>query len=260
VLGGDPIEPYFAGRSAARADERDTAFALLRRAIDGGVVVPFTVDADTELSILHGDPRWSALVAQDREMRLNRDTALRSELLGLVVKDQSNRATIGATIRKYGDHSPQGDSAIAAMVAGDAPLQSRLRAIVIAHGWPGRRLVGDDGAHAAWLLLQHADSSYQAAMLPILEAAVRKDDARAGDAAYLDDRVRVGEGLAQRYGTQLGYPAKAGGKPTLRPIENEACVDRRRASVQLGPISDYLAEFGVRYIKPTERCAEPFQD
>lgn len=33
---------------------------------------------------------------------------------------------------------------------------ARLRAIITDYGWPGRSLVGEDGAAAAWLLLQHA--------------------------------------------------------------------------------------------------------
>jgi hypothetical protein len=32
----------------------------------------------------------------------------------------------------------------------------RLDEIVDAHGWPGKSLVGEDGAHAAWLIAQHA--------------------------------------------------------------------------------------------------------
>ncbi len=39
------------------------------------------------------------------------------------------------------------------MVFGD-----RMREIVARVGWPGRRMVGDDGASAAWLLVQHSDT------------------------------------------------------------------------------------------------------
>ncbi|MGB8402049.1 DUF6624 domain-containing protein, partial [Bradyrhizobium sp.] len=34
----------------------------------------------------------------------------------------------------------------------------RLRAIVAEHGWPGTAMVGEDGAQAAWLVLQHSIS------------------------------------------------------------------------------------------------------
>ena len=39
IDGGDPAPLYFAARSAARGDERDTAFALLSRAIGDGLVL-----------------------------------------------------------------------------------------------------------------------------------------------------------------------------------------------------------------------------
>jgi hypothetical protein len=39
----------------------------------------------------------------------------------------------------------------------DAANTARMKRIVAERGWPGRSLVGDDGAQAAWLLVQHAD-------------------------------------------------------------------------------------------------------
>ena len=52
------------------------------------------------------------------------------------------------------------EDTIAAMQAVDLANTTRLREIVSADGWPGRSLVGTDGAHAAWLLAQHADPDF----------------------------------------------------------------------------------------------------
>lgn len=254
IDGGDPWPLYLAGRSAARAGERDTAFALLNRAIGSGLVLSHSPAADTQLAILRRDPRWTGFVARVQKAAAQRDTALRAELLRLEASDQANRAGVGATLARYGAHSPQGDSAVAAMLTADVPLQARLRTIVRAHGWPGRLLAGDDGAHAAWLLLQHADSSYQRTMFPVLWAAVRRGDARAADAAYLDDRVRIDAGRPQRYGTQLSNPSAPGAAPKLAPVEDERCVDRRRAAVQLPRLASYLAMLGVHYTPPAAQC------
>src|SRR5205085_1172028 len=72
-------------------------------------------------------------------------------------------------------------------------------------GWPGKSLVGVDGANAAWLLVQHADQgrAFQKRCLPLLEAAVKKGEATGVQLAYLSDRVRVGAGEKQVYGTQF---------------------------------------------------------
>lgn len=104
--------------------------------------------------------------------------------------------------------------------------------IVSQYGWPGETRVGPLGAQAAWLLVQHADHDrdFQKQCLRLLEAAVKNNDAQAQHLAYLTDRVCVGDGLSQRYGTQLGYP-----------IADPEQVDERRAAVGLGPLAEYLA-------------------
>jgi Family of unknown function (DUF6624) len=87
----------------------------------------------------------------------------------------------------------------------DVANTDRLRAIIAEHGWPGRALVGDDGAEAAWLIAQHADHQldFQREALALLERAVHDGDASASHLAYLKDRVRMNEGRPQLFGTQV---------------------------------------------------------
>jgi Family of unknown function (DUF6624) len=87
----------------------------------------------------------------------------------------------------------------------DVANTDRLRAIIAEHGWPGRVLVGDEGAEAAWLIAQHADSQldFQREALALLERAVHDGDAPASHLAYLTDRVRMNEGRPQLFGTQV---------------------------------------------------------
>ena len=71
-------------------------------------------------------------------------------------------------------------------------------------GWPGRSLVGEEAAHAAWLLAQHADRhpALQEQWLSLLEAAVAQGEASPIDLAHLTDRVLLARGELQVYGTQ----------------------------------------------------------
>jgi hypothetical protein len=106
-----------------------------------------------------------------------------------------------------------------------------MKQIVARYGWPGERLVGQMGAQAAWLLVQHADHdrAFQKQCLPLLETAVKNEDSQPQDLAYLTDRVCVGEDRPQIYGTQLEYP-----------IADPDHVDERRAAVGLSSLAAYL--------------------
>ena len=56
--------------------------------------------------------------------------------------------------------------------------------------------------------------------------------------ALLTDRVRLAEHRKQLYGSQLEGDCSVGYK--LRPVEDEANLDARRARLDLPPMADYL--------------------
>ena len=66
----------------------------------------------------------------------------------------------------------------------------------------------------------------------------------------MEDRVLLGEGKKQIYGTQLRSGRDTGGQWVLEPIEDEAGVDARRAAVGLPPLAEYLKAFGLEYKTP----------
>lgn len=256
VSGFDPTMLALASISAARGGEYQIASDLIRRTMrEGFLRKDFLayVERDSAFTSLRRQPQWAATHNDARSRIAKLDTTLRAELLHLAELDQKNRAGIEAFIERVGRQSAQGDSAMKAMTTADEPLLERVRAIISSSGWPRRDRVGDDGAHAAWLVVQHAPSHVQKTMLPLLRSAVLQGQARASDLALLEDRVRIAEGKPQRYGSQMRYSPN-GGPSTLEPIEDEPCVDRRRASVGLEPIADNLRRFGVSYTPPRQRC------
>jgi hypothetical protein len=118
----------------------------------------------------------------------------------------------------------------------------RLEAIVEEYGWPGRRLVGDDGAEAAWRTLQHAISrpDLLRRYLPLLQEAAAAGQIPDWQPAYVLDRIRFFEGKPQVYGTQ--YDWDDDGFSRLWPVEDPEHVNDKRKSVGLPP----LAEAGAR--------------
>jgi hypothetical protein len=156
---------------------------------------------------------------------------LRAELLALVADDDTTRDRLARDGSLFDGYHP----AIEAVHRRNA---ARLGAIVAAHGWPGRSLVGDDGVHAAWRIVQHAigEPAVMRAMLPVLESAVAAGEARADFVAMLDDRIRVLEGRPQRFGTQYDWDDSATCMVPMGDIEDPATLDARRRALGLGPM------------------------
>jgi hypothetical protein len=113
--------------------------------------------------------------------------------------------------------------------------------------WPGRRLVDDDGARAAWLVVQESieDPGLQRRSLELLEVAVDSGDAEPRHYALLLDRVRMADGLPQVYGSQFVTGQDGALEPW--PVEDFATVDDRRRRVGLPPFAQQEAEMQARW-------------
>src|SRR5689334_209363 len=187
--------------------------------------------------------------AQDANKPAVKEPALREELLKRVDQDQAIRNELIS----HGVKSPD-KTILARMQAIDAANTERMKAIVKRYGWPGPELVGGDGSEAAFLLVQHADLAFQKEMLPLVEKAYRSGGLSGQDYALLLDRVRVGEGKLQVYGTQAKrFEEWNGQEPALQPIEDEANVDKRRAEVGLPPLAEYREMLKRMYFPQTQR-------
>ena len=156
---------------------------------------------------------------------------LKSELLAMAERDLGVREELAATGDLFGAYHPR-------MAAVHKENADALERIIDEFGWPGVLMVGDDGAEAAWLVLQHAIASpaFQRKCLPILKAAVEAGEAAADQLACLEDRICVFEGRPQRYGTQFDWDGDGNLGP--HPIEDPERVDQYRASVGLDTLSE----------------------
>jgi len=166
------------------------------------------------------------------------DEGLRRELLARRDEDQRVRRMAPPPKGQEPVRLPDGVAAEWARI--DTENTHWLGEVLAARGWPGRTLVGEDGADAAWLLAQHADRDpgRQRAFLDTLRGAVAQDDASPANLAYLEDRVRVNAGQPQLYGTQ--FTVTDGGLGPC-PIEDPPRLDERRAEAGLEPFAAYEA-------------------
>lgn len=206
--------------------------------------------------------------ATPRAMTAAEAVGLAEELHRRVEADQAGRAKLTLWFEKYGitgekidpTASPElrrkifdeRDAIITAFTDGDDRNTDWMEGIVSRHGWPTISLIGEEGAHNAWLLVQHAgkdrgpDLPFMRRCLDLM-SKLPKSEIIPRDLAYLDDRVLEQEGKKQIYGTQI-HPD--GGRWVPNPIEDERDVDRRRAEVGLEPLADKLkalnADMGVK--------------
>jgi len=157
--------------------------------------------------------------------------ALKQQLLDMAEDDQRVRAELAATGELFQGYAPR-------MADVHRRNAQELQAILEQFGWPGQALVGEQGAHAAWLVLQHAigHPELQRRGLPLLKEAVARHEADPAQVAYLEDRICFFERRPQRYGTQIDWDEH--GQMSPWRLEDPERVDEYRQAVGLGPLAE----------------------
>lgn len=184
------------------------------------------------------------------------DETLRKELLTLEQTEQDARKEMIAAFAASGvslnDGKPITDPKVLELIKNESEKlaqidrgnQTRLKEIIAKYGWPGKSLVGEDGAQAAWMIVQHADNDrdWQKSCLSLMET-MPPGEVSGKSIAYLTDRVLVGDKQPQKYGTQLG--------PNFVPlaIADQEHVDQRRAKLGLEPLAAYIEYAKTEYAK-----------
>lgn len=171
------------------------------------------------------------------------DSLLARQLALRAGADQAARGLFTLAFQRGATPTPADKALIAAV---DSLNTAWLKSVVAERGWPLASHVGDHGARDAWLLAQHADRdrAFQGEVLVLMEAAVAEGEAPGSYFAYLTDRVRLGAGELQVYGTQYNV---VDGIPQTFRLEDPDSVDARRAAVGLEPLAEYFEGY-VRHM------------
>jgi hypothetical protein len=154
--------------------------------------------------------------------------SLRQELLALAEQDQSFLAT-----PKHDQNTEEVQRQLLELMG---RLRSRLVEILDTYGWPGKSLVGEDGAAAAWTLALHTmpEPDVLRRCLTLLRQAAAAGEAVPSQVPFLVDRLSLVERNVQVYGTTICRQEDGSFGPPL--LEDPDHADARRQAVGLPPL------------------------
>lgn len=137
--------------------------------------------------------------------------------------------------------SPLAERAADRVMLVDRQNTAQLRPWLQRCGWPSVTEYGEEVEGLVWLLVQHADQDrpFQQLAIRLLRRRVQEGSAPGIHLAYLEDRLAVGMGQPQRYGTQAEQKGPCQVK--LLPVDDPAKVAERRKQAGLNTLDAYVA-------------------
>lgn len=247
-------DKYRAARAFAMVESLDSAFFYLNQLV---VQLYYSNENqllnDNHLVNLHSDKRWETLISLAKtnkekiESRLNKNLMI--ELDSIHANDQKYRQQVRAIESKYGMESAEANNLWKTIAWQDSLNLILVTAMIDKYGWLGSDVVGSKGSTTLFLVIQHADLATQLKYLPLFREAVAHGKVTKGNLALLEDRVALGQGKSQLYGTQMAFEA---GKWKLAPIADEKNVNIRRMDLGLEPLEIYAQRFKIQYQLPRE--------
>jgi hypothetical protein len=246
---GSPADRYNAAYSWALANNADSAFFQLNRIATKANYSNYAhIASDPDLNVLHSDIRWITLLKTIKENKekaeSNLNKPLVAELDSIYIDDQKGRLETSEIEKKFGWKSKEMLDHWKVILEKDKTNLIKVKAIIDKYGWLGPDVIGTQGNSTLFLVIQHADQTTQEKYLPIMREAVKNGKAEGNSLALLEDRVALGQGKKQVYGSQIGQDV-ATQKYYVLPLEDPDNVDKRRAEVGLQPIATYVAYWQI---------------
>ena len=241
---------YNGACSASLSGDIKTAFDLLKLSIQKGWININHLKGDSDLTALHSYKDWDETLKFLQEkvdkVEANYDKPLQKKLLQIFKDDQGIRQQYIDSSKKYGYNNPIVDSLSKVMIHNDSIDLGKVTNILDTKGWVGKDKVGAQANQTLFLVIQHADIQTQKKYLPMMQEAVKNENASSSSLALLEDRVALREGKKQIYGSQIGRNTKTN-KYYVLPLEDPDNVDKRRNEVGLGLLTDYVKNWDINW-------------
>ena len=208
------------------------------------------IATDPDLNSLHNDNRWKPLlekIKQNKDMaEANLNKPLVAILDSIYVEDQKYRQQIDGIEKKYGWESKEMKDHWKIINEKDSINLIKVKSILDKYGWLGADVVGLQGNSTLFLVIQHSHQATQEKYLPMMREAVKNGKAQGSSLALLEDRVALGQGKRQIYGSQIGRDPETQ-IYYVSPLEDPDNVDKRRAEVGLRSLSEYVNHWQMKW-------------
>lgn len=243
-----PNDLYNAACSASLSGNQEMAFKWLHLSLKNGWTNIDHLKTDEDLENLHATKEWKKLL-DDAQKEVDKreesyDKTLQKELLEIFAEDQKYRQQLNEIQQKFGWESKEIQDLWTVIRKKDSLNLIKVESILDEKGWVGADKVGARANQTLFLVIQHSDLKTQQKYLPMMRDAVKKKNADGSSLALLEDRVRLGEGKKQIYGSQIGQDQETKTYYVL-PLDDAYNVDKLRAEVGLQPLSEYVKNWNI---------------
>lgn len=171
---------------------------------------------------------------------------LRKQLEKVHTEDQKYRLQADSIVKTFGRQSDQFKNLVNVIDQKDSINKIIVTHILDNYGWIGEKEIGGIANTTLFLVIQHSELITQEKYLPMMRIAVKDGKAKGSDLALLEDRVALGQGKKQIYGSQIRRD-KTTGQYYVRALEDPENVDVRRKSVGLEPLAEYVKFWNINW-------------
>jgi hypothetical protein len=168
---------------------------------------------------------------------------IQNQLQKIYAEDQESRSKIDYTEKEFGPFSQEYDDLFKTIAEKDSVNMVQVSKVLDDYGWLGEDEIGELANITLFLVIQHAGLREQEKYLPMMREAVKDGKAGISELALLEDRVALGQGKKQIYGSQVMRDDM--GKLVFAPIEDEEHLNERRARVGLASIEEHAEILGI---------------
>lgn len=205
---------------------------------------------DKDLINIHKDKRWNQLIAvmqkNKQEVEKHYDKKLVAQLEKIYFDDQNTRNQTRSKEEKYGRDSKEMRALWRIMQKNDSINQIKVSKILDTQGWPSKNRIGVKGVYTLFLVIQHSDLKTHVKYLPLITKAVNNGNLPKKEYAMFYDRLILGQGKKQVYGTQLRV-SKDSKDLYVLPIKDVENVDKRRAEMGLNTMQENLKRWDLSW-------------